>query len=207
MQKMSAEMAKQCRRLFWHVYVSSQSMVLPLGKAPMIHDYDVDLNPMVATSDSASAAWTAAFDLMRAFFSLQASVYQRLYSPWATNLCSESRVRTVQELSADLERWFGRWLSVDHSRAHHSELFHVLFIPVHVAYYSLLALIHRAATSSSSIEEVSSECFTFARKGLQTHLSLYPQVAAIGTGAVQLYAIWYVLLKCVHNAIHMLNIY
>ncbi|QLI64659.1 uncharacterized protein G6M90_00g000590 [Metarhizium brunneum] len=190
MQHLPPEEAKSCRRLFWHVYQSSQSMVLPLGKAPLIHEYDVDLQLPAPDHDPSLAPWNMALNLFTKFFTLQANVYKNLYSPFAASLPPESRLASVEELSTTLREWYRTWSALDYSRAQHSKVFHVLFLPTKVAYYSLLALIYRASTTSSSIEDVSEECFTAAREGLEAHLSLYPPMSAMGAGALQLYAVW-----------------
>ncbi|KAH0593792.1 hypothetical protein MHUMG1_08543 [Metarhizium humberi] len=190
MQHLPPEEAKSCRRLFWHVYLSSQSMVLSLGKAPLIHEYDVDLQLPATDDDPSLAPWNMALNLFTKFFTLQANVYKNLYSPFAANLPPESRLASVEELSTTLREWYRTWNALDYSRAQHSKVFHVLFLPTKVAYYSLLALIYRASTTSSSIEDVSEECFTAAREGLEAHLSLYPPMSAMGAGALQLYAVW-----------------
>ncbi|KAK9443382.1 naphthalene 1,2-dioxygenase subunit alpha [Metarhizium brunneum] len=190
MRHLPPEEAKSCRRLFWHVYQSSQSMVLPLGKAPLIHEYDVDLQLPAPDHDPSLAPWNMALNLFTKFFTLQANVYKNLYSPFAASLPPESRLASVEELSTTLREWYCTWNALDYSRAQHSKVFHVLFLPTKVAYYSLLALIYRASTTSSSIEDVSEECFTAAREGLEAHLSLYPPMSAMGAGALQLYAVW-----------------
>lgn len=191
MQHLPPEEAKSCRRLFWHVYLSSQSMVLSLGKAPLIQEYDVDLQLPAPDHDPSLAPWNMALNLFTKFFTLQANVYKNLYSPFAASLPPESRLASVEELSTSLREWYRTWNALDYSRAQHSKVFHVLFLPTKVAYYSLLALIYRASTTSSSIEDVSEECFTAAREGLEAHLSLYPPMSAMGAGALQLYAVWY----------------
>ncbi|KAK8929111.1 putative transcriptional regulatory protein [Metarhizium anisopliae] len=190
MQHLPPEEAKSCRRLFWHVYLSSQSMVLSLGKAPLIHEYDVDLQLPATDDDPSLAPWNMALNLFTKFFTLQANVYKNLYSPFAASLPPESRLASVEELSTTLREWYRTWSALDYSLAQHSKVFHVLFSPTKVAYYSLLALIYRASATSSSIEDVSEECFTAAREGLEAHLSLYPPMSAMGAGALQLYAVW-----------------
>lgn len=192
MQQLPADKTSQYRRLFWHVYLSSQSLVLPLGKAPLIHEYDVDIELPVIPAEPASRAWNILFELLQRFFTIQANVYKQLYSPSVSKLHPTTRREEVRKLIMSLEAWYTIWRTLDYSEAHHGEFFHVLFLPMNVAYYSLLALIHRAATTSSSIEDVSEDCFEAARKGLETHQLLYPEISKMGSSAVQLYAVWYV---------------
>ncbi|KAK2606299.1 hypothetical protein QQS21_003347 [Conoideocrella luteorostrata] len=190
LNQLAPDAAEPCRLLFWHIYISNMSLILPLGKAGVIHAYDIDVEPPALSTDPRVAVWDACRNILIRFLTLHGEIYEQLYSPASLRLDLPSRQQNVSVLVRKLESWHFDWKSIDYSEAHYASVFRIVFLPINVIYWSVLTLTYRASTTSSTIEELPESCFSAARKGLETHLSLYPEFQAGGPGAIKLYAIW-----------------
>ncbi|KFZ20536.1 hypothetical protein V501_00068 [Pseudogymnoascus sp. VKM F-4519 (FW-2642)] len=181
------------RRLFWHVFMSDSGLSLTLGRAPIIQDYDVDVQPLTVSKDVKRAPWDAAFRSFIQFSIIQASIYRQLYSPSSCKTDMLERQRMVMNLAAQLTQWYADWQKIDCSNAYHGQIFKATFSAVDVTYYSVLTLLHRGATSSNAIVDISPDCFKAAKQGLEAHLVFYPQAVSLGPGAESMYAVWILL--------------
>ena len=78
---MPPQQSNRARRLFWHVYFIDKSLVLCLGRASTIQDFDVDLDPLPVSKDPGRRAWDEGLLLSLQFAKIQAQTYELLYSP------------------------------------------------------------------------------------------------------------------------------
>lgn len=191
LKQLSPEEAELRRCVLWQTYITNVGLALPLGRAAIIQDYDIDIGLPSISTDPRRAVWHTTAESFIQFSTIQAQVYRRLYSPAALKLASFERQRIVEEVLVTLEHWYCEWTKIDHSAAYHSEVFTIFFSPVTVAYYSLITLVHRAVTTSGVADDLSPACFAAAKKGLQKHLEVYPERQKSGHWAVYYYAIWY----------------
>lgn len=182
--------AESRRRLFWHVYMSDSSLCLSLGRAPIIQDYDVDVQPVTVSEDPKRAPWDKSFQAFVQFSTIQGRIYRKLYSPMARCTSLADRQAIVARLAAQLTQWYADWQKVDYSGAYHSQIFRTTFAAVDVTYYSVLTLLYRGATASDAIVDISPDCFQAAKQGLEAHLEFYPEAVSRGKDAVSTYAIW-----------------
>ncbi|GJN85500.1 hypothetical protein PLIIFM63780_009067 [Purpureocillium lilacinum] len=181
------------RRLFWHVFMSDASLSLTLGRAPIIQEYDVDAPPLTVSKDPKRVPWDEAFVSFVQFSSIQTNIYRQLYSPMSRNTDTVERQHIVMSLAEKLRQWYADWHKIDFSSAYHSHIFKTTFSGVDVTYYSVLTLLHRGATSSNAIVDISPECFKAAKQGLEAHLVFYPRAVNLGPNAVSMYADWILL--------------
>ncbi|UNI18451.1 hypothetical protein JDV02_004718 [Purpureocillium takamizusanense] len=181
------------RRLFWHVFMSDASLSLTLGRAPIIQEYDVDAPPLTVSKDPKRAPWDEALVSFVQFSSIQANIYRQLYSPMSRGTDAVARRHVVVSLADKLRQWYADWHEIDFSSAYHSHIFKTTFSGVDVTYYSVLTLLHRGATSSNAIADISPECFKAAKQGLEAHLVSYPRAVNLGPDAVSMYADWILL--------------
>ena len=190
MEHLSPGDALARRRLFWYIYNTHYSLVLTLGRAPVIQDYDIEISRNHRSSDPKKVPWEASTEVFSRFVTIQAQVYKRLYSPAATKLDAQTRESAVRELMHQLEQWMHIWKAIDFSNAYHSEAFLSTFLPLEVTYYSVVTLVLRGATDSSATEDISPACFNAANQGLKCHLAKYAQIRSKGHDIVYMYAVW-----------------
>lgn len=181
------------RRLFWWVFMSDSTLSLSLGRAPTIHEYDVDTPPVAVPKDTRRAPWDQCLMVLSRFGVLLSSIYRELYSPKARRLDGATRQRIVADLAAKTKQWYADWQTVDGTKAYHAQIFKATFSGVEVTYYSTLTLLYRGATLSNAISDISRECFAAARQGLEAHLKSFDQVVSMGSNAVSMYADWCVV--------------
>lgn len=184
------EEARRARRLFWHVYFADRGLTLTQGKAPIIQDFDVDVEPFEISTKPERRPWDTSFSAFIEFGRIQSRIYEKLYSPSASRSTDEDRRATVAHLAKRLTQWYDAWRSVDYTHAYRKDLFQFTFEGIDVVYYSILTLLFRGASSSNSASSISAECFEAARKGLTAHATAYPRSASGGYAALFSYAVW-----------------
>lgn len=180
------------RRLFWHIYVADRSLTLSQGKSPIINDVDIDTEPYEISQRQERKPWDTGFTAFIELGRIQCAIYQKLYSPGASRSREEERQAAAADLSKRLTQWYEWWRSVDYTHAYRNELFRFTFDAFDVAYYSILTLTHRGASSSNSAGAITEECFDAARKGLTAYATAYPRSVSGGYAALFTYAVWYV---------------
>jgi hypothetical protein len=172
------------------VYFLDRSLVLTLGRAPTIPDYDVDIEPSHISQDPGRKPWDESHQLFIDLSRIQAHVYKVLYSPAARRLASAERQSAVDKFSQQLARWHERWCQLDSSEVYDKETFEVLFVPVDVAYYATLTILHRAVSVSRSAKTISPACYEAAVKSLQTSAFVFSNYTLAEPSRVALYAVW-----------------
>ncbi|KAK0377622.1 hypothetical protein CLIM01_05022 [Colletotrichum limetticola] len=182
--------ARRARRLFWHVYFADRGLTLTQGKAPVIQDIDVDVEPFEIIQTPERKPWDTSFSAFIEFGRIQCKIYEKLYSPAASRSTEEERRAVAVHLAKRLSTWYESWRSVDYSLAYRVELFQFTFDALEVVYYSILTLIHRGASSSNAASAITEECFEAARKGLTAHATAYPRSASGGYASLFTYAVW-----------------
>ncbi|KXH34802.1 hypothetical protein CSAL01_00383 [Colletotrichum salicis] len=182
--------ARRARRLFWHVYFADRGLTLTQGKAPVIQDIDVDVEPFEIIQTPERKPWDTSFSAFIEFGRIQCKIYEKLYSPAASRSTDEERRAVAAHLAKCLSTWYESWRSVDYTLAYRIELFQLTFDALEVVYYSILTLIHRGASSSNAASAITEECFEAARKGLTAHATAYPRSASGGYASLFTYAVW-----------------
>lgn len=191
--QLALEEARKRRLLFWHIYISELALTLRLGRAAVIQEYDVDTPHPGISSDPRQAVWDVSLEAWTRFSSIQSKIYCKIYSPGAiATLAADpsKRQRRVAKFSAELNQWFEDWKQINGSQAYYPVVHQHTFMAVEVIYYSVLTLLHRGSTESNSPADISEECFKAARQGLESHLRIFPAVAARGPGTVSYYGVW-----------------
>ncbi|KAL3296085.1 C6 transcription factor [Colletotrichum asianum] len=187
---LSREEARRARRLFWHVYFADRGLTLTQGKAAIIQDFDIDVEPFEISNTLERRPWDTSFSAYIEFGRIQSKIYEHLYSPAASRTSDEERSASVAHLTKRLPAWYDSWRSVDYTHAYRKELFQFTFDGLDVVYYSILTLVHCGANSSNSASSITEECFDAARKGLTAHAMAFPRSASGGYAALFSYAVW-----------------
>lgn len=117
-------------------------------------------------------------------------MYESLYSSAARKRDPSERGAVAARLEEQLVRWYEDWCRLDTSAAYANEMFDVKFGPVNIIYYSVLTLLRRGITLSSSAHDISPACYEAAHQGLRAHLTYYPKLASLGPNALSTYAAW-----------------
>ncbi|KAF2994024.1 hypothetical protein E8E14_001993 [Neopestalotiopsis sp. 37M] len=186
--RMPPKEAERARRLFWHIYIFDKNQSLRLGRAPVIQDFDIDVERPEHSEIRGLRPWSEVSTYMIEFSSLQARIYQLLYSPSAFNLDPIERQDIVSKLSAKLTQWYSGWCKIDGSAASRKEVFDITFLPMSVIYHSVLTLLLRGANASNAASDITPACFEAARSGLQAHLACYQEFASAGRMALSFYS-------------------
>lgn len=206
--RMPSKEAERARNLFWQIYIFDKNRSLRLGTAPVIQDFDIDTRRPVPSETRGLRPWEETTTYMIELSSLQARIYQSLYSPSANNLEPNERQDVVSQLAAKLTKWYHDWCQIDASEASRKEVFDITFLPVNVIYHSVLTLLHRGATASNSASDITQACFEAARSGLQAHLACYQEFVSAGTMAISFYSSWFVdsTPPCIYSQGHLIHI-
>ncbi|OAR01878.1 hypothetical protein LLEC1_05826, partial [Akanthomyces lecanii] len=181
------------RLLFWHVYISELGLTLRLGRAAVIQEFDVDVPQLNISSDPRQAVWDESLRSFTRFSCIQSRIYCKIYSPGAISTLAAKpakRPARVAKFAAELNEWYMEWNQINSADAYYPMVHQHTFMAVEVIYYSVLTLLHRGSTDSNSPSEISPECFAAARRGLETHLRIFPAVLAQGPGTVSYYGVW-----------------
>ncbi|KAJ3545847.1 hypothetical protein NM208_g2307 [Fusarium decemcellulare] len=182
--------AERARRLFWRVYISDKIVSSQLGRTSVIQDYDLDTQLCPVSKEASRAPWDQASVAFVEYSRIQGHIYEALYSVSANNLDSAGRTHIVSKLAERLDKWHDSWTRIDHSQAHHREIFENTFGPVEIVYYSVLTLLHRGATSSKSMVNISPACLQAAYQCLNAHLAYSSSLKIPPAYILPGYAIW-----------------
>lgn len=182
--------SSRVRRLFWSVYFLDRSLVLTLGRAPTIPDYDVDIEPSTISQDPGRKPWDESHQLFVDLSRIQAHIYEVLYSPAARRLASAERQSAVDKFSQQLAHWHGRWCQLDNSEIYDKEAFETIFVPVDVVYYSILTILHRAVSVTKSAKTIPPACYEAAAQSLRASAFVFSNYALAEPSKIALYAVW-----------------
>ncbi|KAM5345682.1 hypothetical protein ACJ41O_011543 [Fusarium nematophilum] len=188
--QLSPAEAERVRRLFWHVYINDKNLATRLGRGSTIQEFDIDVKPCAISDDPEKAPWDKAFVTFIDLARIQGRIYEGLYAPAARKLDPEARAKTAADLDSQLKRWYSGWVRLDLSTEYNKEIFDLTFGPAHIAYYSILTLLHRGTTLSGSAHDISPACFEAAHQGMTAHMTYVPRLTALGDRALNSYAFW-----------------
>ncbi|KAK6213861.1 c6 transcription factor [Colletotrichum tabaci] len=180
----------RARRLFWHIYFVDRGFTLSQGKAPIIQDMDVDVDPLEISQRPHRRPWDMVFSAFIELSRIQLRIYEKLYSPSASRASDEERRSVVGCLSSMLSQWYVVWRNIDYTHACRQDLFEFSLAAIDVVYYSILTLTHRGASSSNSASDITPQCFEAARKELIAHTTAYPRFSSGGYASSFSYSIW-----------------
>lgn len=180
----------RARRLFWHIYFVDRGFTLSQGKAPIIQDMDVDVDPLEISQRPHRRPWDMVFSAFIELSRIQLRIYEKLYSPSASRASDEERRAVVGCLSSMLSQWYVVWRNIDYAHACRQDLFEFSLAAIDVVYYSILTLTHRGASSSNSASDITPQCFEAARKELIAHTTAYPRFSSGGYASSFSYSIW-----------------
>jgi hypothetical protein len=178
------------RWLFWHVYVSDKNLSSRLGRTSTIQDFDVDTRHRIISNDLGKMPWEYAFNSFIELSRLQGQIYESLYSASATKRGQAERLSIASHLESQLTHWYGDWTGQRSNLAYAKERFDMVFGPASIIYFSILTLLHRGTTMSTSAHDISPACFDAAQQGLKAHMKYYPRLASSGPQALTSYAGW-----------------
>ena len=188
---MSPEESRRVRRLFWNVFFVDKSLVLSLGRAPAIQDFDVDVEFMEPSEDPGKRPWDAALFLFIQLAKIQAHAYETLYSPASDKRSARDRQVIVDTLAKRMAKWHESWSQLDGSQAHRKEMLdNTLGGLVDVVYYSTLTLVYRALSPPKTTDAIVEPCFDSARSSLRAHISLHARYAELGPEPLAYYSVW-----------------
>lgn len=183
--------SSRARRLFWHVYHSDRSLVLCLGRASIIQDFDVSVEPYAKSPDPGRRAWDSALFMFIDFARIQSQIYRDLYSPAAIRSDSSPRHSLVDILAQKLTEWRRSWCELDRAEIDRRDLFDLTFGLVDVSYYSTLTLLYRAVDLTKSAAAIVEPCFENARKSLEAHVAMHERYRQMDSQALAYFSVWY----------------
>ncbi|KAI4743747.1 hypothetical protein E4T50_05859 [Aureobasidium sp. EXF-12298] len=163
------------RHMFWQLYMLDKNLSLNLGRGSNFPDSDIDAEFFTPSSNPAQRPWDLMSLATILFARLQGQVYDKLYSASAIESSIEERVRTVDELSSQVNALRNQLLSIDFNGAYYQERLLGMASSADFVCYSVLTVIYRAQPSTSNTTEISPRCYEAARLGLENHLRCFAQ--------------------------------
>lgn len=176
-----------------------KNLSLNLGRGSNFNDSDIDAEFFTPSTHPQQRPW----DLMSLdtilFARLQGQVYERLYSASAIEAGVDERAAAIEELSSQVNALRNQLFSVSFSLPLLSALINTHITDARVfsqidftgAYYqerligmahsadfvcySVLTVIHRAQSLTTTATEISPKCYEAARLGLENHLKCFAQ--------------------------------
>ncbi|TIA06065.1 hypothetical protein D6C81_10082 [Aureobasidium pullulans] len=163
------------RHLFWQLYMLDKNLSLNLGRGSNFNDSDIDAEFFTPSTHPQQRPW----DLMSLdtilFARLQGQVYERLYSASAIEAGVDERAAAIEELSSQVNALRNQLLSIDFTGAYYQERLIGMAHSADFVCYSVLTVIHRAQSLTTTATEISPKCYEAARLGLENHLKCFAQ--------------------------------
>ncbi|OAA35162.1 fungal specific transcription factor domain protein [Metarhizium rileyi] len=168
--------AKLKRILFWHVYTLDKGLGLRLGRAPVIHECDIDI-PRVFEFDGLGQEDSSTIPTLWIKMSyLQSRIYEQLYSPSAlksppAELVERARALASECRKVEVEADEARNQLYDYLKAvNSSDLVDVFLRGDEVQFQVTLTLVYRVIPApEGSVSRFCNECLATARKAMRVH--------------------------------------
>ncbi|GJN81732.1 hypothetical protein PLIIFM63780_005267 [Purpureocillium lilacinum] len=192
--------AKLKRILFWHVYTLDKGLGLRLGRAPVIHECDIDI-PRVFEFDGFGHFESSTIPTLWVKIShLQSRIYEQLYSPAALASTQAELVERARALAKDcrkleVESEECREQVYNYLRAVNSSDVVDLFLRGdEVQFQVTLTLVYRVIPApEGSVSRFCDECLDVARKAMKVHQQC-TQSTNLGSYFRSIYVHWNLLL-------------
>lgn len=191
------ETARLKRILFWHVYTLDKSLGLRLGRAPVIHECDIDI-PRIFEFDGLGHPEASALATLWIEMSyLQSRIYEELYSPSALKRPQAEIVERARALASACREFE---VEADECRAstyqylkavNSSDLVDLFLLGDEVQYQVTLTLVYRVIPApEGSVTRFCDECLQTARKAMKVHQECTKR-STIGGFFRSIYIHWY----------------
>ncbi|KYK58789.1 fungal specific transcription factor domain protein [Drechmeria coniospora] len=192
--------AKLKRILFWHVYTLDKGLGLRLGRAPVIHECDIDI-PRVFEFDGFGEFESSSIPTLWVKISyLQSRIYEQLYSPAALASPQEELIERAKALARDcrkleVEAEQCREQVYNYLRAvNSSDVVDIFLRGDEVQFQVTLTLVYRVIPApEGSASRFCDECLEVARKAMTVHQQCV-QLANLGSYFRSIYVHWNLLL-------------
>ncbi|KAG6072724.1 hypothetical protein E4U16_005160 [Claviceps sp. LM84 group G4] len=191
--------ARLKRLLFWHVYTLDKGLGLRLGRAPVIHECDIDI-PRVFEFDGLGQLESTIPTLWINMSYLQSRIYEQLYSPSALKSSQAELVDRARALASEC-RQFETQADVAREKTYQylkavnsSDLVDVFLRGDEVQFQVTLTLVYRVIPAPpGSITRFCDECLETARKAMKVHQEC-TRKSTIGGYFRSIYIHWNLLL-------------
>ncbi|KAF5135079.1 putative transcriptional regulatory protein C11D3.07c [Metarhizium anisopliae] len=192
--------AKLKRILFWHVYTLDKGLGLRLGRAPVIHECDIDI-PRVFEFDGLGQEDSSTIPTLWIKMSyLQSRIYEQLYSPSALKSPPADLVERARALASECRKFE---VEADKARnetyaylkaVNSSDLVDVFLRGDEVQFQVTLTLVYRVIPApEGSVSRFCDECLATARKAMKVHQECTKR-STIGGYFRSIYIHWNLLL-------------
>lgn len=196
--------AKLKRILFWHVYTLDKGLGLRLGRAPVIHECDIDI-PRVFEFDGLGHDDSSTIPTLWIKMSyLQSRIYEQLYSPSALKsppgeLVDRARALASECRKFEIEADECREQTYNYLKAvNTSDLVDVFLRGDEVQFQVTLTLVYRVIPApEGSVSRFCDECLEVARKAMKVHQECTKK-STVGGYFRSIYIHWYVPYKIMY---------
>ncbi|RDA94601.1 hypothetical protein CP533_2461, partial [Ophiocordyceps camponoti-saundersi (nom. inval.)] len=172
----SAQLSRQKRIIFWHVYSLERGVCLGLGRSSVILECDIDISREPDLEGFGSPEISGLFGLWIRIGCLQGRIYESLYSRAASALPHKDLVRNAETLAVECRELevkssiYRKQLYGCHANLHSSDVVHLFLRGDEIQFLATLTLVYRLIPASeSSISRFSNECLEAARRAIHVH--------------------------------------
>ncbi|KAK4929406.1 hypothetical protein LTR49_004010 [Elasticomyces elasticus] len=183
--------------LFWTLYMLEKGLSLRLGRCSSIQESDIEICPDDPTLIlDRTAPYVRHMNLSISAARIQASVYEKLYSPHALSLAQDSRQATAHGLVKDIDslrKELEQSSEVLLKQGQGNEQDYFYSKGDEVALLSVATLVHRAIPAENSHSTFSERCVTTARQALDLHQQCMTAAPRTSDTLVDSYLNWSIL--------------
>ncbi|KAG5938245.1 hypothetical protein E4U53_008046 [Claviceps sorghi] len=192
--------ARLKRLLFWHVYTVDKGLGLRLGRAPVIHECDIDIPRVFEFSGLGQLGSSTVPTLWIKMSYLQSRIYEQLYSPSALKSPQAELVERARALASECRKFeteadVAREETYQYLKAvNSSDLVDVFLRGDEVQFQVTLTLVYRVIPAPlGSMTRFCDECLETARKAIKVHQQCAKK-STIGGYFRSIYIHWNLLL-------------
>ncbi|KAG5982459.1 hypothetical protein E4U55_001862 [Claviceps digitariae] len=196
----SPDTSRLKRLLFWHVYTLDKGLGLRLGRAPVIHECDIDIPRVFEVNNSGQLGSSTVPTLWINMSYLQSRIYEQLYSPSALKSPHAELVERARALASECRKFeteadVAREETYQYLKAvNSSDLVDVFLRGDEVQFQVTLTLVYQVIPAPpGSITRFCDECLETARKAMKVHQECTKK-STIGGYFRSIYIHWNLLL-------------
>lgn len=190
------ETSRLKRILFWHVYTLDKGLGLRLGRAPVIHECDIDIPRVFEFNGLGKLESSTLPTLWIKLSYLQSRIYEELYSPSALKSPQAEVVERARALASECRKFeteadVAREETYQYLKAvNSSDLVDVFLRGDEVQFQVTLTLVYRVIPApQGSITRFCDDCLKTARKAMKVHQECTKK-SAIGGYFRSIYIHW-----------------
>ncbi|PHH67794.1 hypothetical protein CDD80_520 [Ophiocordyceps camponoti-rufipedis] len=172
----TAQVSRQKRILFWHVYSLERGICLGLGRSSVMLECDIDIPREPDFEGFGSPEMAGLFSLWIRIGCLQGRIYEALYSRAAAAKSHKDLVRSAEALAVECRELeiessaYRKRLYGCHAGLRSSDVVHLFLRGDEIQFLATLTLVYRMVPASeSSISRFSNECLEAARRAMRVH--------------------------------------